>query len=139
MQPEQDCAVAEDEVDEEEEEFFEFFDEVESESEALALTCLNAFLNESTDIARDDEDACAELCQNELVAHFGWRRKGKGKGKGKGGGKGHGKGKKGKVGFIAKGSGKGKNLSLDARRKKLAELKAKSHCQAESTSHYPRP
>ena len=107
----------------------EFFDEVEFESEAVALTCLNAFLVETEDISKDEETLCAELCQNELVALFGWRRKGKGKGKGKSKRKGSGKGKR-HTGFLAKGFGKGKNLSLDARRQRLAELKAKSNCQA---------
>ena len=60
----------------------------------------------------------AEALQLDAVAMVAWQRfNGKGKGKSKGKGKG-------------KGKNKGNNLSLEARKKRLAELKSRTNCQA---------
>ena len=68
------------------------------------------------------DDALAEALQLDAVAMVAWQRfNGKGKGKSKGKSKG-----KGKV----KGKNKGNNLSLEERKKRLAELKSRTNCQA---------
>ena len=64
----------------------------------------------------DADDALAEALQLDAVAMVAWQRfksKGKGKVKGKG-----------------KGKNKGNNLSLEERKKRLAELKSRTNCQA---------
>ena len=64
----------------------------------------------------------AEALQLDAVAMVAWQRfNGKGKGKSKG---------KGKVKGKGKGKNKGNNLSLEERKKRLAELKSRTNCQA---------
>ena len=68
------------------------------------------------------DDALAEALQLDAVAMVAWQRfndKSKGKSKGKGKTKGKGKGKH-----------KGNNLSLEERKRRLAELKSRTNCQA---------
>ena len=70
------------------------------------------------------EDSLSEVAQAEVLALLAWQRNAKGK-------KGQGKQRKGK-GLYAGGkdwSGK-RNLSLEERKRKLAELKSRTRCQA---------
>ena len=68
------------------------------------------------------EDPEAEALQLGAVAMVAWQRfNGKGKGKSKG---------KGKVKGKGKSKNKGNNLSLEERKKRLAELKSRTNCQA---------
>ena len=70
----------------------------------------------------ETDDALAEALQLDAVAMVAWQRfNGKGKGKSKG---------KGKVKGKGKGKYKGNNLSLEERKKRLAELKSRTNCQA---------
>ena len=74
------------------------------------------------DEVHEADDALAEALQLDAVAMVAWQRfngKGKGKSKGKGNGKGKGKGKN-----------KGDNLSFEERKRRLAELKSRTNCQA---------
>ena len=66
------------------------------------------------------DDALAETLQLDAVAMVAWQRfNGKGKGKSKG---------KGKVKGKDKGKNKGNDLSLEERKKRLAELKSRTNC-----------
>ena len=88
----------------------------ETEDDEIHETDLAALLGNS------GEDPEAEALQLDAVAMVAWQRfndKGKGKSKGKGKVKGKGKGKH-----------KGNNLSLEERKKRLAELKSRTNCQA---------
>ena len=70
----------------------------------------------------EPDDALAEALQLDAVAMVAWQRfNGKGKGK-----------RKGKAKVKGKGKGKNKvdNLSLEERKKRLAELKSRTNCQA---------
>ena len=72
------------------------------------------------DEIHETDDALAEALQLDPVAMVAWQRfNGKGKGKSKG---------KGKV--KGKGKNKGNNLSKEERKKRLAELKSRTNCQA---------
>ena len=64
----------------------------------------------------------AEALQFDAVAMVAWQRiNGMAKGKSKG---------KGKIKGKGKGKNKGNNLSLEERKKRLAELKSRTNCQA---------
>ena len=70
----------------------------------------------------ETDDALAEALQLDAVAMVAWQRfNGKGKGKSK---------CKGKIKGKGKGKNKGNNLSLEERKKRLAELKSRINCQA---------
>ena len=72
----------------------------------------------------ETDDALAEALQLDAVAMAAWQRfNGKGKRKSKGKGKVKGKGK-------GKGKNNGNNLSLEERKKHLAEQKSRTNCQA---------
>ena len=91
----------------------------EPEDDEVQETDLAAFLSTSGEDPEAD-DALAGALQLDAVAMVAWQRfSGKGKGKSKG---------KGKV--KCKGKNKGSNLSLEQRKKRLAELKSRTNCQA---------
>ena len=93
----------------------------ETEEDEVHETDLAALLGNSGEDPEAD-DAVAEALQLDAVAMVAWQRfKGKGKGKSKG---------KGKVKGKGKGKNKGNNLSLEERKKRLAELKSRTNCQA---------
>ena len=92
----------------------------ETEDDEIHETDLAALLGNSGEDPETD-DALAEALPLDAVAMVAWQRfndKGKGKSKGKGKVKGKGKGK-------SKG-----NKSLEERKKRLAELKSRTNCQA---------
>ena len=87
----------------------------ETEDDEIHETDLAALLGNSVEDLETD-DALAEALQLDAVAVVAWQRfKGKGKSKGKG---------------KIKGKHKGNNLSLEERKKRLAELKSRTNCQA---------
>ena len=89
----------------------------ETEDDEIHETDLAALLGNS---GEDPEADDAEALQLDAVAMVAWLRfNGKGKGKSKGKGKIKGKGKY-----------KGNNLSSEERKKRLAELKSRTNCQA---------
>ena len=91
----------------------------EAEDDEIHEMDLAALLSNSGEDPEAD-DALADALQLDAVAMVAWQRfNGKGKSKGKGKIKGKGKGKY-----------KGNNLSLEERRKRLAELKSRTNCQA---------
>ena len=93
----------------------------EAEDDEIHETDLAALLG---NLGEDPEadDALAEALQSDAVAMVAWQRfNGKGKGKSKG---------KGKVKGKGKGKYKGNNLSLEERKKRLAEMKRRTNCQA---------
>ena len=91
----------------------------EPEDDEIRETDLAALLGNSGEDPEAD-GALAEALQLDAVAMVAWQRfSGKGKGKNKGKGKAKGKGKN-----------KGSNLSLEERKKRLAELKSRTNCQA---------
>ena len=91
----------------------------EQEDDEVHETDLEAFLGTSGE-DKEADGALAEALQLDAVAMVAWQRfSGKGKGKNKGKGKAQGKGKN-----------KGSNLSSEERKKRLAELKSRSNCQA---------
>ena len=91
----------------------------EPEDDEVQETDLAAFQSTSGEDPEAD-DALAEALQLDAVAMVAWQRfSGKGKGKSKGKGKAKGKGKS-----------KGSNLSLEDRKRRLAELKSRTNCQA---------
>ena len=93
----------------------------ETEDDEIHETDLAALLDNSGEDPETD-DALAEALQLDAVAMVAWQRfNGKGKGKSNG---------KGKVKGKGKGKYKGNNLSLDERKKRLAELKSRTNCQA---------
>ena len=93
----------------------------ETEDDKIHETDLAALLGNSGEDPETD-DALAEALQLDAVAMVAWQRfTGKGKGKSKG---------KGKVKGKGKGKNKGNNLSLEERKKRLAELKSRTTCQA---------
>ena len=93
----------------------------ETEDDEIHETDLAALLGNSGEDP-DSDDALAEALQLDAVAMVAWQRfNGKGKGKSKGRGKVKGKGK---------GKNNGNNLSLEERKKRLAELKSRTNCQA---------
>ena len=95
----------------------------ETEDDEIHETDLAAWLGNSGEDPEVD-DALAEALQLDAVATVAWQRfNGKGKGKSKGKGKIKGKGE-------GKGKYKGNNLSLEERKKRLAELKSRTNCQA---------
>ena len=95
----------------------------ETEDDEIHETDLAALLGNSGEDPEAD-DALAEALQLDAVAMVAWQRlNGQGKGKSKGKGKIKGKGK-------GKGKYKGNNLSLEERKKRLAELKSRTNCQA---------
>ena len=92
----------------------------ETEDDEIHVTDLAALLGTSGDDPEAD-DALAEALQLDTVAMVAWQRfNGKGKGKSKG---------KGNVNVKGKGKNKGNNLSLEERKKLLAELKSRTNCQ----------
>ena len=93
----------------------------EEEDDEIHETDFDALLGNSGEDPEAD-DALAEALQLDAVAIVAWQRfNGKGKGRNKG---------KGKVKGKCKGKNKGKNLSLEERKKRLAELKSRTNCQA---------
>ena len=95
----------------------------DEEDDEIRETDLAALLGNSGEDPETD-DALAEALQLDAVAMVAWQRfngmaKGKSKGKGKVKGKGKGKGKY-----------KGNNRSLEERKKRLAEMKSRTNCQA---------
>ena len=93
----------------------------ETEDDEIHETDLAALLGNSGDDPEAD-DALAEALQLDAVAMVAWQRfNGKGKGKSK---------SKGKIKGKGKGKYKGNNLSLEERKKRLAELKSRTSCQA---------
>ena len=93
----------------------------ETEDDEIHETDLAALLGNSGEHPEAD-DALAEALQLDAVAMVAWQRfSGKGKGKSKG---------KGKVKGNGKGKYKGNYLSLEERKKRLAELKSRTNCQA---------
>ena len=93
----------------------------EEEDDEIHETDLAALLGNSGEDPETD-DALAEALQLDAVAMVAWQRfNGKGKGKSKG---------KGKVKGKGKGKYKGNNLSPEERKKRLAELKSRTNCQA---------
>ena len=94
----------------------------ETEDDEIHETDLAALLGNSGEDPEAD-DALAEALQLDAVATVAWQRfngkKGKGKSKGKGKVKGKGKGKN-----------KGNNLSLEERKKRVAELESRTNYQA---------
>ena len=95
----------------------------EEEDDKIHETDFAALLGNSGEDPEAD-DALAEALQLDVLAMVAWQRfNGKGKGKSKGKGKVKGKGK-------GKGKNKGNNLSLEERKKRLAELKSRTNCQA---------
>ena len=93
----------------------------ETEDDEIHETDLAALLGNSGEDPEAD-DALAETLQLDAVAMVAWQRfNGKGTGKSKG---------KGKVKGKGKGKNKGNNLSLEERKKRLAELKSRTNCQA---------
>ena len=93
----------------------------ETEDDEIHETDLAALLGNSGEDPEAD-DALAEALQLDAVAMVAWQRfndKGKGKSKGKG-----------KIKGKSKGKYKGNNLSLEERKKRLAELKSRTNCQA---------
>ena len=93
----------------------------ETEDDEIHETDFAALLGNSGEDPETD-DALAEALQLDAVAMVAWQRfNGKGKGKSKG---------KGKVKGKGKGKYKGNNLSLEERKKRLAELKSRTNCQA---------
>ena len=93
----------------------------ETEDDEIHETDFAALLGNSGEDPEAD-DALAEALQLDAVAMVAWQRfNGKGKGKSKG---------KGKVKGKGKGKNKGNNLSLEERKKRLAELKSRTNCQA---------
>ena len=91
----------------------------ETEDDEIHETDLAALLGNSGEDPEAD-DVLAEAKQKDAEAMVAWQRfNGKGKGKSKGKGKVKGKGKY-----------KGNNLSLEERKKRLAELKSRTNCQA---------
>ena len=96
-------------------------EQYEEEDDEIHETDFAALLGNSGEDPEAD-DALAEALQLDAVAMVAWQRfKGKGKGKSKG---------KGKVNGKGKGKNKGNNLSLEERKKRLAELKSRTNCQA---------
>ena len=97
----------------------------ETEDDEIHETDLAALLGNSGEDPEAD-DALAEALQLDAVAMVAWQRfNGKGKGKSKGKGKIKGKGKD-----KGKGKYRGNNLSLEERKKRLAELKSRTNGQA---------
>ena len=93
----------------------------ETEDDEIHETDFAALLGNSGEDPQTD-DALTEALQLDAVAMVAWQRfNGKGKGKSKG---------KGKVKGKGKGKSKGNNLSLEERKKRLAELKSRTNCQA---------
>ena len=93
----------------------------ETEDDEIHETDLAALPGNSGEDPETD-DALAEALQLDAVAMVAWQRfNGKSKGKSKG---------KGKVKSKGKGKYKGNNLSLEERKKRLAELKSRTKCQA---------
>ena len=93
----------------------------EEEDDEIHETDFAALLGNSGEDPEAD-DALAEALQLDAVAMVAWQRfNGKGKGKSKG---------KGKVKGKGKGKNKGNNLSWEERKKRLAELKSRTNCQA---------
>ena len=91
----------------------------EPEDDEVQETDLAAFLSTSGEDPEGD-DALAEALQLDAVAMVACQRfSGKGKGKSKSKGKAKGKGKN-----------RGSNLSLEERKRRLAELKSRPNCQA---------
>ena len=83
----------------------------ETEDDEILETDITALLGNSGEDPETD-DALADALQLDAVAMVAWQRfNGKGKGKGKG-------------------KNKGNNLSLEERKKRLAELKSRTNCQA---------
>ena len=92
----------------------------ETEDDEIHETDFAALLGNSGEDPEAD-DALAEALQLDAVAMVAWQRfNGKGKGKSNG---------KGKVKGKGKGKNKGNNLSLEERKKRLAELKSRTNCQ----------
>ena len=92
----------------------------ETEDDEIHETDLAALLGTSGEDPEAD-DALAEALQLDAVAVVAWQQfSGKGKGKSKG---------KGKVKGKGNGKNKGNNLSLEERKKRLAELKSRTNCQ----------
>ena len=93
----------------------------EEEDDGIHETDFAALLGNSGEDPEAD-DALTEALQLDAVAMVAWQRfNGKGKGKSRG---------KGKVKGKGKGKYKGNNLSLEERKKRLAELKSRTNCQA---------
>ena len=93
----------------------------EEEDDKIHETDFAALLGNSGEDPEAD-DALAEALQLDAVAVVTWQRfNGKGKGKRKG---------KGKVKGKGKCKNKCNNLSLEERKKRLAELKSRTNCQA---------
>ena len=91
----------------------------DEEDDEIHQTDFAALLGNSGEDPEAD-DALAEALQLDAVAMVAWQRfNGKGKSKGKEKVKGKGKGKN-----------KGNNLSLEERKKRLADLKSRTNCQA---------
>ena len=89
----------------------------ETEDDEIHETDLAPLLGNSGEDPEAD-DALTEALQLDAVAMVAWQRfNGKGKGKGK-------------VKAKGKGKYKGNNLSLEERKKRLAELKSRTTCQA---------
>ena len=92
---------------------------MKTEDDEIHETDLAALLGNSGEDPEAD-DALAEALQLDVFAMVVWQRfNGKGKSKGKG-----------KVRGKGKGKCKGNNLSLEERKKRLAELKSRTNCQA---------
>lgn len=101
--------------------------EEHEEIEEWEATCLNAVSELGEDLSDYDVSVIGDALQHELAAlkAFG-KAKGKGKSKAKGKGKGKGKGK------LVK-----SNLTLEQRRAKLSEIKARSKCmRCGATGHW---
>ena len=108
----------------------DLLDEIDDEHEACQLNVLTDVIEEFEEDALQDVGYVSTLVQAEATAMLLWGKRGKGKGKHKGKKKGakassyfgaH----QGKGGYPIKRS----TLSLEDRRKKLKELKAKSQCK----------
>lgn len=97
---------------------------VGNEIESIELETITAFLVAEPEGIFDA--GVAETAQAEVVANMAWQRnKGEGKGKGKGKGNGKSKGKSQGEFPVSRNP-----LSLEERKKKLTELKARTNCQA---------
>ena len=98
------------------------YDYLDDEIEGLALVAMVGL----EEMERTEDEDVALVAQSDLLAYMAWSKGGKGKGKDKGKSKGKGKFR------IPRGP-----VSLEDRRRKLAELKTKSRClRCGQTGHW---